>query len=312
MPEQPWSRRRALAVVVLGAGSALTTGCGIRLEEDAPRVPLVPQRTPIPAEDALVLLLQQLRTLAAGAEPAYADGLARQVAVLDSALRERGVPQSKLAASPSATSGSANSPGDSSSPSESSSAGSASGMSSAAATVLAHALVVLEQAEPALRPTLAALTVAEALLLAQSKAKVDLPAPGDLPQPAALALIVAAREAAYGLEVVAARTRGKVADRAKDSLQQVRGAVLRLEAMLGAQAPASPTAYLLPLAVTDDDTGRRLAKHLTGALLEVVGSALPAATAEAGQARAAVGWLAEVARLDARWGAPWTPFPGLT
>ena len=27
---------------------------------------------------------------------------------------------------------------------------------------------------------------------------------------------------------------------------------------------------------------------------------------------AAVGWLAEVARLDARWGAPWTPFPGLT
>ena len=90
---------RALGVAGLWAGGAvLLAGCGIRLEDDAPRVPLVPTRTPIPGETELVALLLGSRTLAAAASAPYAAGLARQEAVLDAALRERGVPQSLLAA----------------------------------------------------------------------------------------------------------------------------------------------------------------------------------------------------------------------
>ncbi|MCB1251843.1 MAG: hypothetical protein KDB39_01035, partial [Austwickia sp.] len=96
-------RRAALRGGLLaGAGLALSA-CGIRLEDDAPKVPLVPTRTPIPGEAELLALLHAVSALAASAPAAYAAGLGRQAAVLDSALRERGVPQSSLSPSPSAS-----------------------------------------------------------------------------------------------------------------------------------------------------------------------------------------------------------------
>jgi hypothetical protein len=54
-------------IVVAGVVSAVlsTTGCGIRLEDDAPRLPLLPTRTPVPAEAELVALTRATAALAA-------------------------------------------------------------------------------------------------------------------------------------------------------------------------------------------------------------------------------------------------------
>ena len=52
--------RRLVTAGALGALVAVLSGCGIRLEDDAPRVPLVPTRSRIEGEDALVRLLAAL------------------------------------------------------------------------------------------------------------------------------------------------------------------------------------------------------------------------------------------------------------
>lgn len=44
----------------LAAGVTALTGCGVRLEDDAPRIPFVPTRDPIPGESALLAVLGAL------------------------------------------------------------------------------------------------------------------------------------------------------------------------------------------------------------------------------------------------------------
>ena len=108
-PAPRWSRRALLAAAGLGAAGALT-GCRVRLEDDAPRVPLLPTRQPIPDEGALLQALADTRDLQAAAAalggartatPArLAAAHARQVAVLEQVLRSARVPQASWAASP--------------------------------------------------------------------------------------------------------------------------------------------------------------------------------------------------------------------
>lgn len=113
-PTGPTPSRRLVTAGALGAAVALLTGCGIRLEDDAPRVPLVPARSPIDGEDALVRLLGAVQSAAlaqvdskAPISPLLAPLHARQATVLHDALRQRGVPADELPSatpSPSATS----------------------------------------------------------------------------------------------------------------------------------------------------------------------------------------------------------------
>jgi len=318
----------------VATGSAiLLSGCGIRLEEDAPHVPLIPERTPIPQEANLVALLHHMQSLRAAVPAEYAAGLARQVEVLDSALRQGGVPADLLAAptpseidrtAPSSTtSASAGSSSTSTTPGAS---GSGSPSTSATTTdpakpdAVGLALVassaaqeVLPGAASALRPTLAAMTVSWDLLRQSLDSNATQMAlhPGKLPQAAALTLLSAAREAVYGLEVAAARSGGATRKRAIASLQTVRGRVSVLEGQLGDSAPATPSAYTLPLSVSDDSTARRLIRHLTAGLVTACGATLPEGTADPKTALASAGWLWESAALDAEWGAPWSAFPGL-
>lgn len=318
----------------MATGSAiLLSGCGIRLEEDAPHVPLIPERTPIPQEANLVALLHHMQSLRAAVPAEYAAGLARQVEVLDSALRQAGVPADLLAAptpseidrtAPSSTtSASAGSSSTSTTPGAS---GSGSPSTSATTTdpakpdAVGLALVassaaqeVLPGAASALRPTLAAMTVSWDLLRQSLDSNATQMAlhPGKLPQAAALTLLSAAREAVYGLEVAAARSGGATRKRAIASLQTVRGRVSVLEGQLGDSAPATPSAYTLPLSVSDDSTARRLIRHLTAGLVTACGATLPEGTADPKTALASAGWLWESAALDAEWGAPWSAFPGL-
>ena len=318
---------RALGVAGLWAGGAvLLAGCGIRLEDDAPRVPLVPTRTPIPGETELVALLLGSRTLAAAASAPYAAGLARQEAVLDAALRERGVPQSLLAAATEPSGG----PRSGGLPSGAS--GSVSGTSGGvtgtpqradlgalAARGALDALAAVPVAEPALRTMLASLATARLLLAATLKQPVPSPPePGALPEPAASDLLAAMRQGAYGLEIAAARSspdpqeKSDPREKAEAALHTVRGWVLRLEDHLGAAAPPRPAAYALPLEVSDNTTARRLIRHVTGALVSTCGTTLSGLSQDPAATRSGIGWLSATARLDRSWGAPWTPFPGLT
>lgn len=122
-PSAPGPTRRVVTAGALGAVVAALAGCGIRLEDDAPRVPLVPTREPIDAEEALVRLHAAV-VAASTASVVTTDPLAlllpplhaRQATVLHDALRQRGVPESELA-TPSASPSTSASPSVTSSPS---------------------------------------------------------------------------------------------------------------------------------------------------------------------------------------------------
>src|SRR6476469_2322553 len=103
---RPGIRRRTVVAGVVAAVLP-AAGCGIRLEDDAPRVPLVPARTPVPAEAELVALTRDtaaLAELATTVTGALAADLAtlhrRQNPVLRSPLVSAGVPAADLVATP--------------------------------------------------------------------------------------------------------------------------------------------------------------------------------------------------------------------
>ncbi|MDT0213806.1 hypothetical protein Q9R29_07885 [Rothia sp. ARF10] len=195
-PSAPGPTRRLVTAGALGAVVVALAGCGIRLEDDAPRVPLVPTREPIEAEQALLRLHAAVVT-ASTASFVATDPLApllpplhaRQATVLHDALRQRGVPESELA-TPSATptASPATSATASATSSPSGSPASAAPVPTAPAVVRRPVAEVegevvaagrgLEAAEADLRPTLVA-------VLGQAHAAVELAAPVAAPAPAA-------------------------------------------------------------------------------------------------------------------------------
>ena len=106
MPCAP-SRRTVLAALGLAAVAVPLSACGIRLEDDAPRVPLIPTREPIPGEGVLLGLWLGAGDLAGqaaelgGAAKALPARLAtlheEQAEVLRSLLRSLGVPDRVVA-----------------------------------------------------------------------------------------------------------------------------------------------------------------------------------------------------------------------
>lgn len=84
MPSPP-SRRLVLAGA-LAAGVTTLSGCGVRLEDDAPHIPFVPTREPIPGESALLAMLGALGE----SDEEYA---AERADLLRTALLDAQVPQ---------------------------------------------------------------------------------------------------------------------------------------------------------------------------------------------------------------------------
>ena len=118
------ARRTAMAGVLAGVVLP-AAACGIRLEDDAPRVPLVPTRTRVPGEVELVALTRDtaaLAELAAAAPGDLAADLAtihrRQHTVLRSTLLRRHVPVDDLDAAADAPGGVTPQPGPTASTSE--------------------------------------------------------------------------------------------------------------------------------------------------------------------------------------------------
>ncbi|HYN29930.1 MAG TPA: hypothetical protein VES95_08685 [Dermatophilaceae bacterium] len=102
-PAEPTLARRAVLLGVAGTAALGAGGCGIRLEDDAPDLPLLPARDPIPAEPALLTLTSNTGALAWAARStpgALAARLAvvhdEQLAVLRDALLSRGVPAKEV------------------------------------------------------------------------------------------------------------------------------------------------------------------------------------------------------------------------
>lgn len=162
------------------AGVMALPGCGIHLEENAPAIPLIPRRTPVPGESDLLALLHGTLDLAnsfpansfrgptggtgggsavAARAAEFAQAHAQEAAVLDSALRRLGVPADLLAQPSASTSGT-------SAPGSSTTSGSSSGFDVLAQERAALALVsrLYTSAPLDLLPTLASLAAARSVV----------------------------------------------------------------------------------------------------------------------------------------------------
>lgn len=336
MPGGP-TRRAALGVLALAAAALPLAACGIRLEDDAPRVPLVPTREPLPAEGFLLGLWLASDDLAVqasalgGAATAIPTRLAalhrEQERVLRSVLRSMGVPDRAVAeAQESHRRAAATSTATQSSAPGSPGAPSLSGHPTPAATPPPSPIRLGEAEAAALAPEslagLADVPRASAALAAAALAQraaasallgsaVTWPEQSGVPAEVAVIALDAARAAVYGLEVVAAQSRAAQRTLATSTLATLRARVAALEELAGEAAPPPALGYPLPFPVTTEAAARRLALHVLTGLRETCARTAGAGARDASALASVVQWLAEAEGLAHRWGLPLEPFPGL-
>jgi len=322
-----WGRRSLLAAAGLGA-AGLLTGCRVRLEDDAPRVPLLPTREPIPDEALLLQTLTACRQLQAaatalgGASTGPAARLAvlhgRQVEVLEQVLRVARVPAGSYAVPPAPTASPgpsvAATPGSGTSSRTPPAAPPSARSRSALATqesraVQPGALTTLAGASAAHLPLLSSLTVQRAAAVVLLGGSVRWPSSPAAPAAAAAALLPAARAAVYGFEVVAAQSSGAAQARAVGVLSTLRSRMEQLEGLAPSDVP--PLGYDLPFAVTTPAAAARLARMLLPQLLLSLGSAFVAGAGDRPGLTGLVRWAAQTQTQALAWGAAPTAFPGL-
>lgn len=339
MPSGP-SRRSVLALLGLGAAGAALSGCGIRLEDDAPRVPLVPTREPVPGEAFLLRLWLGSQDLAAQASALGGPGTAlpgrlallhrAQAEVLRTLLRTEGVPDSVVddarerhTATPSTTSsttpgGSAASSGTSGATPGASATGSGTTALSRSTLAAAEAAALSPESFAALAALTAKAVVTPAAALAQRAAAATLlgkvpawPTQEQVSAELAAVALEATRAAVYGFEVVAAQSAGAQRAQAVATLTTLKARVARLEQPAGDKAPPAALGYPLPFPVTTPGAAKRLALHVLEGLRASHAAATGRAARDATGLAATVQWLAEAEGLCHRWGTALQPFPGL-
>ncbi|KRE41862.1 hypothetical protein [Knoellia sp. Soil729] len=332
-PGTPSPSRRVVALGALGVAVASLTGCGIRLEDDAPHVPLVPDRSPIPGEQALLHLLSAVHAAALAPvdprtplSPLLAPLHRTQATVLHDALRQRGVPEDELPSgtptpTPSLTS---SAPPQASTTTASSPTPSSTGSppppppTQAVAieeTIISAGAGCAEAAED-LRPTVVA-------ILGQAHAAVDLAGPGfSAPTTAPptwstpevlVPLLEAVRTSTYDLQVAAARSSRSVRDEWAVGIGRLERLTAELVAAIGDGAPAPDLGRPLPHPVTTAAEAATLATEALSTVLSTFGRTLRSLTDADPEAAFAVvpGWLGTVAAQARRHGVPLTAFPGL-
>ena len=310
--------RRWVVSGLLGAAVLPASACGIRLEDDAPRVPLVPTRTPVPVEAALVALTRDtvaLATASAALEGDLAADLAalhrRQHTVLRTTLLRRQVPAADLdapAATPSASPPATPSASSSPSPSPTVDGRAALGALEAAAAAGAGTFADVEDD---LRAAVAALHAqryaAATLLTGRTPDAPSDPVGGDT-----VGRVVALTEAAiWLLEVVSARSTGRQRDRSDATLVVLR--TLRADQLSGGARSESALGHPLPFPVKTAADAARLARDVLTALRADLGPHLGPLVAEHGTTglAATTRWVGTVEVEAHRWGVPLVPFPGL-
>lgn len=329
--------RRVVTAGVMGAGALVLAGCGIRLEDDAPRVPLVPTRSPIDGETALVTLLGAVRDAAAAPvdptaplSPRLAPLHRRQATVLHDALRQRGVPAAELAPTPTSTPSGPSTAGPSASTTASGGASSSPAPTGASAsptpsppstlTAVESAVVAAgkggEQAPPDLRPTVVA-------LLGLSHAALELTTGNAAPSPDAepswtapdglVPLVESLHRSTYLLQVAAARGPAQARGDALDVIARIEDVTREVVVAAGSSAPAPELGYALPQPVGTPAQATALATQTFAGLLETFGASLGKLTeTDPGPVFELLPrWLGTVAAQAQRTGIPLTPFPGL-
>lgn len=307
--------RRALLLGAL-ATLPLVAGCGIRLEDDAPHVPFVPTREPLPAEDLLTALTRACADLADLAATASGDLPARLVpvhrrqhTVLRTTLLRLGVPVAEIDTVPTPT-GAATSSSAPTSPSPSPSAARAELTAEEGAAAAGAARYSGVEAD--LRATVAALHAqrfaAATLLAGRPPAVPTAPVTGPLVRD----LAERTEGAVYLLEVATARSDDGQRDRGERTLEVLRG-VLH-DQVSGGSRPEPDLGLPLPFAVESPADAARLARTALTALREGYGAQLAELVDGLGDPgwNAATRWLGAVEAECHRWGLSLQPFPGLT
>jgi hypothetical protein len=338
MPCAP-TRRTALGALALAAAALPLAACGIRLEDDAPRVPLVPTREPLPGEAFLLGLWLGSGDLAdlagrvggpAGSLPARLAPLHReQAAGLRSLLGRLGIPDRVVADAEAAHRAQ-------------SAAGTGTGTSSTTATPTVSTATPGPVAGTAAPPTTASLAVAEAEALSpESFAELAALSATAVPVAAAAlaqraaaatllgktvrwaeqpevetglaaAVLESLRSAVYGFEVVAAQSRDAQRALATTTLATLRARAALVSTLAGEAAAPPALGYPLPFAVTTPAAARRLAVSVLGGLRASHAAAVDGSAGRAGSLASCVEWLAEAEVLAYRWRMAPQPFPGLS
>jgi hypothetical protein len=326
--------RRTLLTAGLGTLSALAlASCGIRLEDDAPRLPLLPARTPIDGETFLLGLVRSSAELAGDARAlggartslvARLAGLhARQATVLGAELRRLGVPQNLVdqAARPSATSSSTGSPSPTSSASPTS--GPTTQPVRTPADLAAAELADIGTSSQPVGPSLtqaaaAARPLAGALLAQRVAAAALLGAPPQADEPTwqspglASSFLDSTRAAVYGMQVVAAQSpTGAQRALARTTLAALQARQQTQEVLAGTSAGPTPLGYPLPFPVTTPVAAARLAVQVLTELRAANARDMASAAGDPKPLASAVRWLGETEVLASRWGVPLSAFPGL-
>lgn len=296
-------RRRAVLAAALGGSVAGLTGCGIRLESDAPHIPGVKKQGP-PADQAV--LRKVLHAVTGGATVAAAESStwAKRLAKIHRAQRDR---LTKVMA----TQGMTPSPA----PTDDGSGGT-SDTSLAPLDLFEHGaageMKLLAGLSTRNLPMAAAIVVTHAAA-AQILGAPNNPSGATVPKAAvAQAILPSLRAATYAFEVIVAKTPLDARKKAEATLTVLRATRATWEASLGKDVPTSPDGFTLPVQPTSDARRNQLAQRV---LTDLVSACAGQVTATRGDRGAFVGlttlWADATAQLW-EWGAKPTPFPGLT
>lgn len=312
------SRRALLGALGTALGGAVVlSGCGVRLEEDAPDLPLIPRREPVPGETFLIGFEAATQTLATVSPTLSADlggtlapMFLAQAQLMRDVLLHGGLPADKLQAPATSLSDdlAADQP--------------PSGRLAAAAIGPVAPPGGLAVVDPSVRPSmvsLAAQRYAAATMLTGSEPDLKvgdgLWSGGQLPSGAAN-IYLALLNGGYLFEVVAAHSSG---DRRAAALAVSANFRRRAEILIPLlpQVPGTPLGAQVPEPVTDDAAADRVAQHAVTAVITQIAAVLPALTA-GGQSTAGTGINRGVSLLGPMvvtglaWGLPLAAFPGLS
>jgi hypothetical protein len=335
-----WSRRSLLVAMTVGLAGVLS-GCRVRLEDDAPRIPGLPTRQPMTDEPALLLARREavrLGELAAG-QGHTATGLtdllatvhARQADVLETVLRAGGVPTADITAAPRATatetatgtatagSGSRATTGSTASGGETASAPSPvpSGVSELVAAeaegMAARALSDLAGVSRDQVALLAAMTAQRAAAVRLLGGR--LPPARSLTGPTgeiASAQLEAIRSAVYAFEVIVAQSDVSHRRAAARTLAALRASSAELRLLAGSAGKPTTLGYALPFPVATPAQALKLATDVMTALRAAIASQIPALAGDEAGLEGTVRLLAEVCVHAVTWRVPLTAFPGLS
>lgn len=249
--------------LTLSAAAALT-GCGVRLEDDAPDIPFVPERDPIPGEAVLLAVLGALEAGEDEQDPARAKRLR-------TALEKAQVPAGLL--------------DDAKAP-------------AAGAETVAAFEGAVRDCGPGLLTLVGRLTATRRILTDERTQDLWTPA-GTKPWTAAQVAadsLEATRAAVQAFELIGAKTSGGLAKSARAARRELQGLVTRQTTAAGDEVPAISLGYKLPHDL-DGAKARQLGTQSVERLLATYANGFAGLGKDRAAALEVTEWMATVERV---------------